>query len=91
MMSQLRVTANTEMAGLAPSRVGEPKNREDVLLPLSMRERCCVAAIALNLNLLGGLSQEYREEGAFVQASVILLRTFKDVTGVSWEVAEKFW
>lgn len=87
----LRIEANIEMEQVAPKRGTEPKSREDVLLPLSMRERCCVAGLAENLKIYAGLSDRYKNDGTFVEASVILLRTFRDVTGVSWDVASRFW
>lgn len=87
----LRIEPNVEMAGLAPKRAIEPKSREDVLLPLSMRERALVAMTAANLRIYERLAEKYREEPAFVEASAVLLRTFRDATGVSWEVASGFW
>lgn len=87
----LRIEPNVEMAGLAPKRATEAKSREDVLLPLSMRERACVAVLAKNLQSYEKLARRYKDEEAFVEASVLLLRTFRDVTGVSWEEASRFW
>jgi hypothetical protein len=87
----LRIEPNVEMVGLAPKRAGEPKSREDVLLPLSMRERALVAMVGANLRLYERLVDRYKDDEDFVKASVLLLRTFKEATGVSWEVASGFW
>ena len=81
---------------VAPKRVQAPRSREELLLPLTLRERLCVAAMAAALRALEGEAEAQRtatgdvSDPVFV-ASVALLHAFKDVTGVGWAQAQKFW
>lgn len=79
--------------GVAPKRVQAPENREELLLPLTLRERLCVAAMA---EALKALELESVAQGRAVSdyvliASKALLRTFADVSGVKWTEAKRFW
>ena len=64
---------------LAPYRVKPPQSREEILLPLSERERYCVAAMVARLEVLA------EESGALPHPGALpLLRAFRDVTGIEY-------
>lgn len=82
-ISDFRVITDVEKSiveGLAPKRVRPPSNFEDLLSPLSVRERA--VAVALNGALLAlGHCEEAKET---VAAWTAMLTAFKTLTGISW-------
>jgi hypothetical protein len=67
---------------LAPYRVKPPQSREEILLPLSERERYCVAAMVASLERL---AEETLPHAVLPHPGALpLLRAFRDVTGVEY-------
>lgn len=80
---QLRVVTDVEKAiaeGLGPKRVRPPGSFEELLEPLSVRERAVVVALNGALHALGHCEEAKETVAAWTQ----MLTAFKTLTGVSW-------
>lgn len=73
--------------GLAPARTAAPTSREDVLLPLTMRERAAVVAMASAIKSIGLTDESPQTVAAWKE----LLTGFATITGVSWHDAARYW
>lgn len=83
---ELKVVTDIERsarAGVAPARSVAPVDREAILLPLTGRERCAVAAIADALFRVGELG----ETPETLRIYQTLSAGFQSVTGVEWSEA----
>lgn len=82
----LKVVTDVERsarAGVAPERRFVPTDREAILLPLTGRERCAVAAMADALFRVGELA----ETPETLRIYQTLSAGFQSVTGVEWSEA----
>lgn len=81
---------------IAPRRLKPPATREELLLPLTLRERACIAAIASVLRVAERESEddaitEKADFDTFVVAGINLLAAYRQVTGSPWSESSHFW
>lgn len=82
-LSEFRVVTDVEKQaaeGLAPKRVGPPRSFEELLAPLSVRERAVAVALHGALLALGHCEEAEDTVAAWKQ----MLAAFKTLTGVVW-------